>query len=397
MPTAFDRSGSNAGWIIGAFHQWEEPKEAMNWYSLHIICTGIVSARYVNRGWPAMTPSSASFEAPGNPEPSRAPSSARRGVVLGAGGSLGAAWTIGALCALEDAYGWDPRTAEIIQGTSAGAIVGSLLALGARPAELLDHQRGNTAMSSIGVDYDTWVGGALPRIPRPGVGSLKLLRDMAAHPHRIPFTTLLAAWAPPGRGSLDAVRDLFRRLQADRWPGNPALRIVAVDLDRGTRVMFGAKDAPHADLASAVTASCALPAWFAPVEIEGRRFVDGCAWSDTNLDMLAGQGLEEVFVLAPTSSRRTDHPRGIPARVERGLRRIATARLLREAQVVQGTGTRIRLIVPGPEDLAAMGANLMDPNHRLNVLETALRTTAAALAEPTRTPQPSRDERSTED
>jgi NTE family protein len=327
-------------------------------------------------------PTSKSFQAHGNPEPSRACPGARRGLVLGAGGSLGAAWTIGALCAIEEACGWDSRTAEIIQGTSAGAIVGSLLALGARPADLRDHQRGDAAKFGVSVDYDTWVGGGLPRLPGLGVGSLKLLRDMAAHPHRIPFTTLLAAWAPPGRGSLDGVRDLFRQLHMDdRWPVNPALRIVAVDLERGTRVTFGTSDAPRTDLASAVTASCALPAWFAPVQIEGRRFVDGCAWSDTNLDLLAGQGLEEVFVLAPTSSRRTDHPRGIPSRVERGLRRIATGRLLHEARVVQDAGTRIRLIVPGPEDLAAMGANLIDPVHRLNVLETALRTTAAALAE----------------
>ncbi|MFD0508407.1 patatin-like phospholipase family protein [Streptomyces chiangmaiensis] len=64
-------------------------------------------------------------------------------MVLGAGGSLGAAWTIGALCALEDAYGWDPRSADVILGTSAGAIVGSALALGTRPCELRDHQRGH--------------------------------------------------------------------------------------------------------------------------------------------------------------------------------------------------------------------------------------------------------------
>ncbi|MFF8996291.1 hypothetical protein ACF09H_41535 [Streptomyces sp. NPDC014983] len=43
--------------------------------------------------------------------------------MLGAGGSLGAAWMIGALCALQDADGWDPRTADVILGTSAGSWV----------------------------------------------------------------------------------------------------------------------------------------------------------------------------------------------------------------------------------------------------------------------------------
>jgi NTE family protein len=316
----------------------------------------------------------------------------RRGLLLGGGGSLGAAWTIGALCALEDSCGWDPRSADVIQGTSAGAIVGSLLALGARPCDLRDHQRGlSPTIGQVGgvqLDYDTWVGGALPRLPRPGIGSLKLLLDLAEHPHRMPFATVLAAAAPPGRGSLGGVRDLFHQLRMDdHWPANPALRVVAVDLDSGTRVLFGSEGAPRTDLASAVTASCALPAWFEPVRIDGRRYVDGCAWSDTNLDLLAGERLDEVFVLAPTCARELDHPRSVPARVERRLRRSSTARLLREARLLRDAGTRVHVLVPGPEDLAAMGANLMDAQHRLTVLETSLRTTTAALrrAEPGQT------------
>lgn len=335
-----------------------------------------------------MTPQAAGFEGFEGSGPPPSFSGGRLGLVLGAGGSLGAAWTIGALCALEDAYGWDARTADIILGTSAGAIVGSLLAVGARPADMRDHQRGVSTVAvgpagRVVVDYDTWVGGALPRMPMPGIGSLKLLGSLARHPHRMPFTTLLAACVPPGRGSLDGVRDLFRQLDmADRWPDNPCLRVTAVDLDSGTRVLFGEPGAPHTDLASAVTASCALPAWFEPVRINGRRYVDGCAWSDTNLDLLVGQDLDEVVVLAPTSAQRMDHPRRVPARVERRLRRIATWRLLREAQLMREGGTRVWLIVPGPKDLAAMGANLMDPLHRLTVLETSLQTTAAALHRP---------------
>ena len=42
----------------------------------------------------------------------------RRGLVLGGGGTLGAAWMIGALCALQEERGFDPRTADMIVGTS---------------------------------------------------------------------------------------------------------------------------------------------------------------------------------------------------------------------------------------------------------------------------------------
>jgi hypothetical protein len=46
---------------------------------------------------------------------------------------------------------------------------------------------------------------------------------------------------------------------------------------------------------------------------------------------------------------------------------------------VAATGTEGDLLGPGPEDLDAIGANLMDPRRREKVLETSLRTSALAL------------------
>ena len=59
---------------------------------------------------------------------------------------------------------------------------------------------------------------------------------------------------------------------------------------------------------TAVMASCAIPGWYAPVSIDGRRYVDGGAWSSTNVDLLAGLGLDEVYVLAPMASFDLDRP-----------------------------------------------------------------------------------------
>ena len=60
----------------------------------------------------------------------------RRGLVLGAGGVLGAAWTVGALVALQDTEGFDVRDVEVLVGTSAGSVLASLLGAGVTPAEL---------------------------------------------------------------------------------------------------------------------------------------------------------------------------------------------------------------------------------------------------------------------
>ncbi len=57
-------------------------------------------------------------------------SGSRVGLVLGAGGVLGGAWLVGALHAIEAETGWEPGSADYIVGTSAGSMVGALLACG---------------------------------------------------------------------------------------------------------------------------------------------------------------------------------------------------------------------------------------------------------------------------
>jgi predicted acylesterase/phospholipase RssA len=43
----------------------------------------------------------------------------------------------------------------------------------------------------------------------------------------------------------------------------------------GRRVAFGRPGAPSAGLPDAVVASCSIPGWYAPKEIDGRAYVDG--------------------------------------------------------------------------------------------------------------------------
>ena len=66
------------------------------------------------------------------------------GLVLGAGGVVGASWLIGALEALSAETGWDPATADYIVGTSAGSVVGSLIADGIAPEYLAAYSSGKT-------------------------------------------------------------------------------------------------------------------------------------------------------------------------------------------------------------------------------------------------------------
>ncbi|GAA2157494.1 hypothetical protein GCM10009760_59730 [Kitasatospora kazusensis] len=319
----------------------------------------------------------------------------RRGLVLGGGGMLGAAWTIGALCAVEEATGWRPAEAEVILGTSAGAILGTMLAAGVRAEHLRDHQLGLPVeagpLAGVDFDYDSAVGGALPPRPRPGIGSPGLLRDAVRHPREYPFLTMVSAAVPTGRGSVAPVGELVRGLVADGWPPGSGLRVAAVDYRTGHRVVFGDPDGPAADVADAVMASCAIPGWFAPVEVNGSRYVDGGCWSATNADLMAARGLDEVYVLAPMALRPAgsasglrewrdrDRPKGVLAQLVSRYRRAVTRQLLREAGQLRAAGTRVQLLAPTVADLAVMGPNMMDPGRRTEVLESALRTSRAAL------------------
>jgi NTE family protein len=312
--------------------------------------------------------------------------SGRWGLVLGGGGVLGGAWTVGALTALQEVHGLDARDAEMIVGTSAGSVTGALLGAGVAVDDLRAHQLGvrpgDDRLAAAIWDYDTSAGGGHPPRPHFHVGSAALVTRNVARWHRMPPTAVLAGLLPEGRGSLAAVGALVAGLVPHGWATHPGVRVVALDYDTGHRVVFGSERAPAVDLPDAVMASCAIPGWYAPVAIGRHRYVDGGAWSATSVDLLAGLGLDEVFVLAPMVSFAFDRPVSLLARAERRWRVQVTRRCLREVAKVHAGGTEVTVLGPGPEDLAAMGSNLMAADRRQQVLRTSLRTSAAALLDP---------------
>jgi NTE family protein len=313
----------------------------------------------------------------------------RRGLVLGAGGVLGFAWTVGALHALEQLEGFDTRDVEVRVGTSAGSILAGLLGAGVGVGSILRHQQGIPVPEDprIEWDYNGDGGGALPPRPAFRLGSRELLIRVARHPRRLPPLAAMSAVLPAGRGTLAPVGRMIDGVVAavggatggDRWPADRQTWIVTMDYDGGRRVVFGRDGAPPARLAEAVMASCAIPGWYSPIEIGNRRYVDGGTFSPTSLDVLAGAGLDEVWVLAPMVSFAVDRPRSPAARLERRFRRAATRWVLAEAAALRESGTAVTVLGPGPDDLRAMGANLMDPRRRVEVLHTSLRTSEIAL------------------
>ena len=138
---------------------------------------------------------------------------------------------------------------------------------------------------------------------------------------------------------------------------------MAVALDTGERVVFG-RDA-RATVADAVSASCAVPGYFAPVVIDGRRFIDGGAHSMVSLDLLADSDLDLVIVSAPLST--TDWVARDPGNIPRVALR---TQLQHEARRLQGT--RIITVAPDARMRRIMGTNSMVAAKRAPVAEAAL-------------------------
>lgn len=287
-----------------------------------------------------------------------------RALAIGCGGTLGFAWTAAALDAVEQALGWDARTADVLVGTSAGSEIVAALGSGRRPRELLaaeiaDHPGHLPPRPALGM---------------PGLGLVRTgLRNRSAY-------TALAGLLPRGRGDATWLREYGDSLaSADGWTDHPNTWIVAADSATGERVAFGSPGAPAARLGDAIAASWAIPGWFPPVDIAGRSYFDGGSVSSVSADLLLGHDVDEVVILAPMTSEGGAPGRGL-SRIERVLRSQMTRGLDREVEQLRAAGIRVIRVEPGPDDLAAMGPNFMDLSRRAATLATARRTAPARVA-----------------
>lgn len=302
----------------------------------------------------------------------------RRALVLGCGGTVGGAWTVGALAALAEHLDWDPREAAVIVGTSAGASIAAMLGAGVGVDDLVAAQRGADAAPAAVRRFFTEPPRPVPPLPRPGLTSASLaLRGVWG---RRPLVAA-AGLAPRGRGEAAFLDNLAEGLiGSGLWVEHPACWLVAADLGDATRVAFGARGMPVVPLRHALRASWAIPGWFRPVQAHGRSYADGGILSPTSADLVKQMSLDEVVVVAPMASPDRTAAHGLGHLESVALRRAMSRVLAGEIATLRGVGLPVRQVLPTEDDLAVMGANFMSRSHRLPALDVALDTVPRALA-----------------
>lgn len=302
----------------------------------------------------------------------------RVALVLGAGGITGGAYELGTLAAVHARTGWEPASAHAFIGTSAGSWIAALLA--------------------FGLPLATVATAARPPAPGPARRrDAASSRDLYTPAPRLPSPFW---WARPGgllaESGLFSTQGMERRLRArlgeaaERWPER-TLRIVAFDLQRRARTVFGAPGAPRATALQAVTASSAIPGVFRPVLIDGVPYLDGGIASTTNLDLAAefAGAIDLVLCLAPMAGERTDDSAptgpGLYGRMLSGaLTAVAGHQLEAEVRGLRAALPRLEVAVfrPTPADQRAMGVNAMSGRHREPARQQAYRSALAALERP---------------
>jgi NTE family protein len=298
--------------------------------------------------------------------------------VLGGGGIAGMAFHAGVLLALHHDLGWDARDADIIVGTSAGSIVGSLLRAGVAPEDLAGWATGATPTQD-GRKFRALMQhadrlGPVARVPRPTLPGWIALSTFA-HPTQL--RAALTSVLPHGLSD-QAPRLAILDRMLDRWPAKP-LWVSAVRVGDGRLTWFGRTE--HNDAhgspesvrpADAVAASCAIPVLARPVRIGRHRYVDGGVHSPTNADALAGQNLDLVIVLSPMGHTSNDSSR-FPSR------RIAHRRLQHEVRILKDRGTRVQVVSPDIATIKTMGWNMLDRGNTARVMRAAFLGTAQQL------------------
>lgn len=261
-----------------------------------------------------------------------------RALVLGGGGPVGIAWETGLVAGLAEA-GADVSGADWILGTSAGSVVGALLATGRTPAALLDAEFANAARAK--------------EAQGPGSGQA---------PDLTPLMSVFARRPPQGEMPLELMLELGRislggqtvseevflagfgpLAEEQPWPERYAC--TAIDTATGEFVVWSSETA--APLGRGVASSCSVPAIFPAITIEGRRYMDGGMRSGTNADLARDHGKVVIVAVMPPAFA----PMMLP-------------RLEAEMAVIRNHGGEALLLVPDAACGEAFGPNLMDSANR---------------------------------
>ena len=335
-------------------------------------------------------------------------------LVLTGGGIMGAAYEIGALTALDRLFarGFSTRRFDLYLGISAGSVIAALLASRISAAQLFTaistEQRSVFNWHRHNIyqpDWRTLLRGLI-ELPRKLLQVRRNYRHnrWVFNPRDLPH--LLFEQFPAGIFSLEPMQRYL--CQAFRSEGvcddfaqlKSELYIPAYDLDRGRRVVFGTPGHRSLHICQAITASCAIPLFFRPYQVDDSSYVDGSSGLVTHLDIAIERGARLIVLVNPRVPFDNDPERAcLPALSSGRCSRVADLGMLFAWEQTQRIEAReklrlainfyrhqhpevdIVLIEPGSDEALLFFQGPMSSLARNQVMHYGYELTMAALAE----------------
>ncbi len=331
-------------------------------------------------------------------------SSARIGLALAGGGPLAAVYEIGALAALAEAVdGLDLNEAEIYVGVSAGGIIAAGLANGITPRQmcrLFIESDVDAVNGAVLFKPETLLRPARKEFGRraaalPGLLTGALVHYLGRRGSLAASFERMKEVLPSGFFSGEAIGEFLRATfaQAGRSDDFRRLRrklvIVATELDTGKPVRFGTPGWEHVPISQAVQASAAVPGLFAPVEIDGRHFVDGALRKTMHASIALEHGVDLLLCVNPIVPYNASGGKGARKLASGGLVDVLaqTLRALLHSRLETGLASYrvshpevdILLLQPGEDDAEMFFTNIFSYNNRRRMGELAYQNTRLML------------------
>ncbi|RPH65103.1 MAG: patatin family protein [Burkholderiales bacterium] len=326
------------------------------------------------------------------------------GLALAGGGFMGAAYELGALCALAEAIdGLDLTRLDAYVGVSAGAFIAAGLVNGVSPHRMV-------RMFVEDDDPETAFDPAL--LLRPALREWR--RALRSTPSGLGATVgagLGEALLGPQAALWRAIERGLRMLPNGLVDGSPAerklahllsrpgrtndfrrtrapLRIVATDIDSGDPVEFGSPGYDHIPISRAAIASSAVPGLFAPVRIGTRHYLDGALNKTVHASVALDYGVGLVLCVNPlvpydggrAGARRVSRS-GISTVIAQTIRTAIRSRMsvgLAKYRVTH-PGSDVVLFEPRRDDADTFFTNIFSLSSRRRLCEHAYLATRADL------------------
>jgi len=272
-------------------------------------------------------------------------------LVLAGGAVSGGAFKVGGLKALNDfLVGRKVTDLDVYVGLSAGAMLGSALAAGVTPDEMVSVLQGSSARlrqlkptdfynpnwrdflsrpAKLAYELTTYLPGVareliagLPGLPE---ALAPAARELLKQPSYAGFEALAMRFQEhiaPRRAMPSLIEHIpagfFDNASLERWlrtnlerlgipndfrgferESGKRLYISACNLDTAERVIFGPDEVADVTVSQAVQASTALPLFYRPARINGVDYVDGGVRHTANIDIAIEKGADLVICYNP--------------------------------------------------------------------------------------------------